>query len=120
MTVWLNALSAQGWSVTLAVALEVFLKGEAALAYLFVPALPVVAFWLLDAWYLKRERLFRQLFDDVRKKNGPPDFSMDVDAFTNSTSTLRKAAASLTIFGFYGPVLFAIVTLAFFPVLINR
>ena len=61
--------------------LEVFLKGEASPAYLFVPALPVVAFWLLDAWYLKREPLFRQLFDDVRKKDGPADFSMDVATF---------------------------------------
>jgi hypothetical protein len=72
----------KGWSVTLAVALEVFLKGEAAPAYLFVPALPVVAFWLLDAWYLKRERLFRHRFDEVRKKNGPAVLSMAVDAFT--------------------------------------
>ena len=103
----------KGWAVTLAVALEVFLKGEASPAYLFVPALPVVAFWLLDAWYLKRERLFRHLFDDVRKKNGPADFSMDVAAFKNSVPSLPTAAASPTILGFYGPVLFAIVVLAF-------
>ena len=101
----------KGWAVTLAVALEVFLKGEVSPAYLFVPALPVVAFWLLDAWYLKRERLFRHLFDDVRKKNGPADFSMDVTPFKNSVPSLPTAAASPTILGFYGPVLFAIVVL---------
>jgi hypothetical protein len=48
----------KGWVVTLAAALQVFLKGEAHAVYLFVPALPVIAFWLLDAWYLRQERLF--------------------------------------------------------------
>ena len=38
----------KGWVVTLAAALQVFLKGEADPVYLFVPALPVIAFWLLD------------------------------------------------------------------------
>ena len=102
-----------GWSVTLAVALEVFLKSEASPAYLFVRALPVVAFWLLDAWYLKGERLFRHLLDDVRKKNGPADFSIDLAAFKNSAPSLPTAAASPTSLGFYGPVILAIVVLAF-------
>ena len=73
-----NSFQLKGWTVTLAAALVVFLKGEARPAWLFVPSLPVLAFWLLDAWYLRRERLFRRLFDHVRTKNGPPDFSMDV------------------------------------------
>ncbi len=49
----------KGWMVTLAAALQVFLKGEAHPVYLFVPALPVIAFWFLDAYYLRQERLFR-------------------------------------------------------------
>jgi hypothetical protein len=71
-------------------------KGEASPAYLFVPALPVVALCLLDPWYPKRERLFRHLFDDVRRKNGPADFSMDVAPFKNSVPSLLTAAASPT------------------------
>ena len=78
-------------SVTLAVALEVFLKSEASPAYLFVRALPVVAFWLLDAWYLKGERFFRHLLDDVRKKNGPADFSIDLAALLQATNRLGEA-----------------------------
>ena len=102
-----------GWSIRLAVGLEVFLKSEASPAYLFVRVLPVVAFWLLDAWYLKGERLFRDLLDDVRKKNGPADFSMDVVAFKNYAPSLPTAAASPTSLGFYGPVILTIVVLAF-------
>jgi hypothetical protein len=56
----------KGWVVTLAAALQVFLKGEAHPVYPFVPALPVIAFWFLDAYYPRQERLFRRLYDDVR------------------------------------------------------
>jgi len=43
-----NSFQLKGWTVTLAAALKVFLKGEARPAWLFVPSLPVIAFWLLD------------------------------------------------------------------------
>ena len=46
-------------------------------------------------------------------RNGPADFSMDVAAFKNSAPSLPTAAASPTILGFYGPVILAIVVLAF-------
>ena len=96
----------KGWTVTLAAALEVFLKGEARPAWLFVPSLPVIAFWLLDAWYLRRERLFRRLFDHVRTQNGPLDFSIDVRPFAGEVGPVLAVAMSSTIIGFYGPVLF--------------
>ena len=49
-----NSFQLKKWAVTLPVALQVFFKGEAAPADLFVPTLPVLAFWLLDSWYLLR------------------------------------------------------------------
>jgi hypothetical protein len=104
----------KSWAITLVFALEVFLRGEVAPTYLFVPSLPVVAFWLLDAWYLRQEWLFRRLFDDVRKRQSSANFSMDVLPFKNSVPSLLAASTSPTILGFYGPLLVAIVTLAFF------
>ena len=77
-----------------------------------MPSLPVIAFWLLDAWYLRRERLFRRLFDHVRTENGLPDFSMDVGPFTGEVGPLLAVAVSPTIIGFYGPVLFVAIALA--------
>jgi hypothetical protein len=69
-------------------------------------------FGLLDAWYLRRERLFRRLFDLVRTKNGPPDFSMDVRPFAGEVGPVLAVAMSPTVIGFYSPVLFAVVVLA--------
>lgn len=109
-----NSFQLKGWTVTLAAALEVFLKGEARPVWLFVPALPVVAFWLLDAWYLRRERLFRRLFDRVRTKSGAQDFSMDVRPFTAEIGSAFVVAMSPTVIGFYGPILLAVILLALF------
>ncbi len=103
----------KGWAVTLAAALEVFLQGGASPGYLFVPTLPVVAFWLLDAWYLRQERLFRRLFDNVRTQNSPADFSMDTNPFRVGAPSLLTAAGSPTLAGFYGPVLAVAMILAF-------
>ncbi len=107
-----NSFQLKGWTVTLAAALMVFLKGEAKPVWLFVPSLPVIAFWLLDAWYLRRERLFRRLFDHVRTKNGAPDFSMDVRPLAGEVGPVLAVAMSPTIIGFYGPVLFVAIALA--------
>jgi hypothetical protein len=104
----------KSWAITLSFALEAFLTGEVAPTYLFVPSLPVIAFWLLDAWYLRQERLFRRLYDDVRNRQSSADFSMDVSAFKDSAPSLLAASASPTILGFYGPLLVGIVALAFF------
>jgi hypothetical protein len=98
-----------------------FSQGEAKPFGFFVPSLPVIAIWLLDAWYFRRERLFRRLFGHVRTENGPPDFSMDVrplsPAKSGQCSPLpchRRSSA------FYGPVLLAVILLALFPSSIIR
>src|SRR5258708_64837 len=101
----------KGWVVTLAAALVVFLKGEADPIYLFVPALPVIAFWLLDAWYLRQERLFRRLYDDVRCKKGEADFAMDTRPFRNAVGSVMRIAFSRTVILFYGPVFLAVILL---------
>jgi hypothetical protein len=101
----------KGWVVTLAAALQVFLK-EANPAYLFVPALPVIAFWFLDGWYLRQERLFRRLYDDVcRRKEGAVDFSMDTRPFRKAVGSVIQVAFSRIILLFYGPVLIVLLLL---------
>ena len=79
-----------------------------------MPGLPVIAFWLLDAWYLRRERLFRRLFDHVRIQNGSPDFSMNVRVFAADIGPVFVVTMSPTIICFYGPVFLAVILLALF------
>ena len=46
---------------------------------LWIVLVAVVPFWYLDSYILRQERLFRKLYEHVRKLNGPQiDFTMDV------------------------------------------
>src|SRR5260221_6073889 len=68
-----NSFTVRGWSLTLSVGIFTFLLSQDAskqvppVAYLIV-VLPTIVFWLLDAYYLRQERLFRCLYDDVRRQ----------------------------------------------------
>jgi hypothetical protein len=64
-----NSFLIKGWAVTVASA---FLglavsRSEARLAWIALA--PVILFWGLDAYFLYAERLFRGLYDQVRKSN---------------------------------------------------
>jgi len=48
--------------------------------------LPVVVFWLMDAQYLRLEKLYRALYDDVRKGG-------KVEAYSNGLLWLRRGSA---------------------------
>ena len=81
-----GSFTVRGWSVTLASALLALalkdLDWQLALLSLF----PMSLFWLQDAYFLHRERLFRKLYEAVRhaavtgQANGPSPFSMDANA----------------------------------------
>jgi hypothetical protein len=69
-----------------------------------VAYLPVLMFWWLDAYFLRQERLFRELFDQVRT-NGKEeaDFSMKTSPKEESAVDSQfKVAKSKTLGWFYG------------------
>ena len=74
-----------------------------ALAVMF----PVLGFWILDGYFLWQERLFRQVYDEVRVQSDT-DFKMDVMKHRDKPKcNWRAAVFSVT------PVLFYAVEFAF-------
>ena len=66
-----NSFLLKGWSFTLVAA--VFLlaaRGQEPALAMAVGLLPALAFWGLDAYYLRHERAFRALFNHVRTSPG--------------------------------------------------
>lgn len=102
----------KSWAITLAFALAAFFRSDTDKVYIMVPICAVIAFWMLDAWYLRQEKLFRCLFDAVRTQRSNADFSMDVSAFQNTSPSLLAVSASPTMLGYYGPLLVALVVIA--------
>ncbi|MBF2754679.1 MAG: hypothetical protein ISN29_05395 [Gammaproteobacteria bacterium AqS3] len=79
-----NSFMIKSWSLTLIAGVVLLLyryfKSEDGVYLIILLLIPVFGFWRLDAFYLRQERLFRNLYDDVREKNDT-DFSMDTRAY---------------------------------------
>ena len=74
-----NSFLLKGWSMTLIVAAMVLvarygLQNQYLVLTLIVP---ILGFWILDGYFLWQERLFRQVYNEIRQQNDT-DFKMDV------------------------------------------
>src|SRR3954462_9861995 len=100
-----NSFLLKGWTVTLVAALFAFGAKEADRAFIVIAWVPVLVFAGLDAYFLRRERLYRHLHDKVAAKTetDPIDFSMNTVEF-QPTESWWTALGSKTIVWFYVPV----------------
>ena len=72
----------KGWTITLITALFAFFAKDANTDFIFVVYFPVFIFWILDGYFLSQERLFRALYDHVRKLDEKEiDFSMNAGEY---------------------------------------
>ncbi len=84
--------------------------------YPLAGCLPVVAFWIMDAKYLRLGRLFRRLFDEVRLGTVSEPFTMNISPYKKQEQGGLRIAFSWSICWFYLSILltFAIVSYYFF------
>ncbi len=90
----------KGWAVTVAGVFFGFAVNGSDSALAFASLLPTVAFWGLDTYFLRAERLFRALYDRVRTDEaGVPAFSM---AATSAEFVASAADGSGNIASWWG------------------
>ena len=103
-----NSFAMKGWAVTLVGASFVLGAKEGSVPYILIGLFPTFAFWGLDAICLRRERLYRCLFDAVRKVGMEPhrhaDFSMDTTPYKHVAPGWFRTCLSGTLLGLYGPI----------------
>ena len=108
-----NSFLLKGWSVVLVSALFALAAAQAKIVFVYVACFPAVAFWLLDGYFLRQERLFRALYDHVRAiGEDEVDFSMDTASVGASVASWGRVVFSLTLIIFHGAVLASIVAVA--------
>ena len=106
-----NSFAIKGWSVTLVAALFALAAVDANPAFVYLAYLPVVTFWTLDAYFLRQERLFRALFNEIRAQpKEDVDFSMDTEPFAAAVAGQGTVFWSRTLVLFHGTVLFAVLS----------
>ena len=94
----------KSWSMTLLVGGIILLarsevdSGWIVLAFL----IPVIGFWILDGYFLWQERLFREIYNEVRKQE-TTDFEMSPMKHTNKPKrSWISSIFSVTLNIFYG------------------
>lgn len=108
-----NLFFLRGWSVTLVAALFALAAKDTNPRYIFISYLPVLIFWLLDGYFLSQERLFRDLYNHVRKLDEKNiDFSMDITKFKDkSRNGWINSMGAPTLLWFYVPLMLAMLVI---------
>ena len=105
-----NSFLVKGWAITLTGVLAGFGLDRDDWRLAAAAFVPVVIFWALDAYYLRSERLFRELYDRVRKLEEVEPFSLGAtsDDFVASAGK----AASWPFFRFAVAAVYVVLGLA--------
>jgi hypothetical protein len=111
-----NSFQLKAWCVTLVVGTMLF-KGTR--FDIFVAFIPLIAFWYLDAYFLRQERMYRELYDWIIKNRKTTEdylFDMGASRFKNSVHSSLRIMFSTTLRWFYGSIatLVAIYIIAFY------
>jgi hypothetical protein len=102
-----NSFLMKGWAITVSGAFLGFAIGKKEWALAVAGLLPILLFWWLDGYFLRAERMFRGLYDQVRTTDEVSPFYMaatskSVALEKPSDAEWRSVLFSLTIAGFYG------------------
>jgi hypothetical protein len=90
----------KGWSLTVAAALYGYAAAHSDWRVAVIGFLPALAFWFIDAYFLRQERLYRHLYNETRAGTVEP-FCMDARPY-EPREPWRKTLFSLTLSVFYG------------------
>ncbi len=104
-----NSFMLKGWSVVLVSAVLLLVSPQDGDNRALIGLLPTLVFWGLDGYFLRQERLYRALYDQVRVLAPDEiDFSMRTDIWSPDLTWL-SAFLSITLIPFYAAVLVGVV-----------
>ncbi|MDL5205254.1 hypothetical protein [Streptomyces sp. ALI-76-A] len=92
----------KGWTMTVSGVFFGILVNNLSWKLAATGIIPILGFWLLDSYYLRQERLFRALYDEVRvRAAGVAPFSMNVGPYL-ARVPWGRVVGSRTMVNFYG------------------
>ena len=102
-----NSFMLKGWALTVFAGVTAFMRGENLennLILLCTVIIPFFCFWLLDAFFLRTERIYCSMYSDVLEKRRQGDFSgqFELKPKNESAESLVKIMFSFTLRIFYG------------------
>lgn len=105
----------KGWSMAILAAGIIFIaRSETQFQWVVVAFfVPIIGFWVLDGYFLWQERLFRKVYDEIRKQEST-DFAMNIMKHKDKPKCSWTASIfSVTLNVFYGIEILFILTVFF-------
>ncbi len=98
-----NSFLIKGWTITLVSALFALAAKDANVNYVLISYIVIPVFWVLDGFYISRERQYRDLYKVAAAKDESViDFNMDASEFCKGNRTWIAGIFSQTLIPFYG------------------
>src|SRR5215467_1892155 len=97
-----NSFLVKGWAVTLVSGLSALAAKDSNIDFALISYIVIPGFWVLDGFFIATERRYRDLYDEVRKKDANNiDFSMDISTFNGKGRSWIEGIFSKTLLPFY-------------------
>lgn len=96
-----NSFQLKGWMIAIVSALLALYASSGKAIYIFVAIAPSIIFWSLDAYYLKQEKLYRKLYNDIVEDKNVTRFELRTSRYEVS---YFKVFCSKTMIGLYGTI----------------
>jgi len=101
-----NSFLIKGWTIAIVTALFALAAKDKELSFVYVAYFPIIAFWALDGYFLRQERLFRGLYDHVCSLDESAiDFKMATSLFEEDVDSWVATCFSNTLRWFHGGML---------------
>ena len=110
-----NSFQIKGWMITIVSALLALYANSKNVMYIFIAIVPVIVFWMLDAYYLQQERKFRGIYNDVAGISPEDrnivirDFEMPIQKYQCGQYCYFNVLISKTILPLYGVIVIGLV-----------
>ncbi|OOF51733.1 hypothetical protein BKK54_01785 [Rodentibacter genomosp. 1] len=107
-----NSFLLKGWTVsliTVILALTNISLSKYAYLALFIP---LISFWYLDAFFLRKERMYREMYSWVlenRSKSDEHIYNLNPHRFDGSVKKILSVFLSKTLLIFYGSLMFTLI-----------
>jgi hypothetical protein len=117
-----NSFALKALAVTLAAAIIAITgtQQNIPISVTYIGLFPVAIFWLMDAKYLRLEKLYRELYDHIRTGQEFEAFSMNTSTFNHKVSSTLRIAFSWSVIWFYLAVAAALVAVSCMPTILKE
>lgn len=112
-----NSFQLKGWAVTLVTLVGALGAKESDKRFMFLAFVPIIGFWILDAFYLQQERRYRALYRSVCETDPDKiDFNMNTRLVKYTDEEAKKTCffnclKSTSVSVFYGIITITLILL---------